>query len=47
MIFQLFNCLNNNQVDFALTNGYKDIVSQKDTEADIDILFKKDDLKKY
>lgn len=41
MIFELFSFLQKNKIDFALTNGYKDVVSKKDTEADIDMLFKK------
>jgi len=45
MIFNLFKYLKDHKVDFALTNGYKDIVSQKDTEADIDMLFRKKDFK--
>jgi thymidylate kinase len=46
MIFSLFKHLNNNQIEFALTNGYEDLASYKDTNADIDILFKKSDFNK-
>lgn len=45
MIFQLFKYLKNNKIKFALTNGYKDVFSKKDTEADIDMLFRKNDFK--
>lgn len=43
MIFNLFNYLKQNKIDFALTNGYVDVISQKDTQADIDMIFRKKD----
>jgi len=45
MIFNLFKYLKESNIPFALTNGYKDVVSQKDTQADIDMIFKKKDFK--
>lgn len=45
MIFNLFKYLEKNKVDFALTNGYIDVETQKDTEADIDMIFRKKDFK--
>ncbi len=45
MIFLLFRYLKKNHIDFALTNGYKDVASEKDSEADIDMIFKKQDFK--
>jgi len=45
MIFNLFNYLKSNNIAFALTNGYEDVISQKDTEADVDMLFQKKDFK--
>jgi len=45
MIFQLFKYLEENNTRFALTNGYKDIISKRETEADIDILIRKYDFK--
>lgn len=45
MIFELFKYLTNKKIDFALTNGYIEVLSQKDTEADTDMIFKKKDFK--
>jgi len=46
MIFQFFNFLKNNHVDYCLINGYKEIVSNNNTDSDIDILFKQKDFLK-
>ena len=45
MIFNLFKYLEKNKIEFALTNGYLDVISQKDTQADIDMIFTKKDFK--
>lgn len=46
MNIDFFTFLNNNSIDFCLINGYKDIIAQKNTDSDIDILFKKNDFLK-
>jgi len=43
MIFIFFNYLQKENISYCITNGYIDIISQKDTDSDIDMLFKKQD----
>lgn len=45
MIFKLFEYLKINKIYFALTNGYIDVITQSDSDADVDMLFKKKDFK--
>lgn len=45
MIFKLFSYFKNNDYNFCIINGYKDIIDQIDTESDIDILLKQEEFK--
>ena len=46
MIFDFFSFLEDSNIDYCITNGYEDIIAQKDIDSDIDILFKKNDFLK-
>jgi len=43
MIFQFFNYLKKYQIDYCIINGYEDIIKQKNTQSDIDILLRQKD----
>jgi len=41
MIFNFFNYLNREYIQYSIINGYSDIYKKKNTESDIDIIFKR------
>ena len=43
MIHIFLKYLKKNSIDYVITNGYEDLFSEKSTENDVDILFKKND----